>query len=122
MPRAPPIQSCLKSGCRKPSLSLFNNNINPQQSTTMRHSTILRSSQQRRLGCGSAGKIPIGFDAEGKPIQNGQGEIVYIQGCSKTQQGIQYTELRKTNGFGRYSNQSGALNNPQKGGLVVRNF
>ena len=122
MPRAPPIQSSLKSGCRKPKLGLFNNSVNPQQSTVMRHSTVLQSPQQRRLGCGSDGKVPIGYDTEGKPIRNEKGEIIYIQGCTKTQQGLQYTKFRKINGFGRYVNQSGGLNDPQKGGLVVRNF
>ena len=86
------------------------------------HSTVLQSPQQRRLGCGSDGKVPIGYDTEGKPIRNEKGEIIYIQGCTKTQQGLQYTKFRKINGFGRYVNQSGGLNDPQKGGLVVRNF
>ena len=122
MPRPLPIQSCLKSGCRKPKLGLFNNNVHPQQSTMMRHSTILQSPQQRRLGCGSSGKVPIGYDTEGKPIKNEKGEIIYIQGCNKTREGTQYTRFRNINGFGRYVNQSGGINNPQKGGLVVRNF
>lgn len=122
MPRPLPVQSCLKSGCKKPNLRLFNNNVHPQQSTMMRHSTILQSPQQRRLGCGSSGKVPIGYDTEGNPIRNEKGEIIYIQGCNKTQEGTQYTELRKINAFGRYANQSGGIHHPQKGGLVVRNF
>ena len=122
MPRALPIQSCLKSGCRNPKLGLFNHNVNPQHSAAIRQSTILQSPQRSRLGCGSNGKIPIGFDAKGNPIRNEKGDIVYIQGCSKTKQGITYTKLQKINGFGRYVNQSGGIYNPQKGGLVVRNF
>ena len=122
MPRPLPIQSCTLLGCRKPKFGLFNNNINPQQSKAMRHSTILQSKQRSRLGCGSNGKIPIGFDAEGNPIRDEKGEIVYIKGCTKTKEGITYTKPQRINGFGRYMDQSGGLNDPQKGGLVVRNF
>ena len=122
MPRAPPVKSCLKRGCKKPTLALFNHNVTPRQSTAMRQSTILQSPQQRRLGCGSNGKVPVGYDSKGNPLRDSDGNIIYIQGCSKTKQGTQYTELKKTNVFGRYSNQSGSISNPQKGGLTVTNF
>ena len=122
MPRPLPIQSCTLLGCRKPKLGLFNDNLNPQQSKSMRNSSILQSPQQRRLGCGSDGKIPIGFDSEENPIRDERGEIIYIKGCIKTKEGTTYTKPQRINGFGRYMNQSGGLNDPQKGGLVVRNF
>ena len=42
MPRPLPIQSCTLLGCRKPKLGLFNDNLNPQQSKSMRNSSILQ--------------------------------------------------------------------------------
>jgi len=122
MPRPLPIQSCVKPGCKDPKLLFFNQYIQPQQTKAARHSEILQSPQYRRLGCGSDSKIPVGFDSKGEPLKNAQGEVAYIQGCTKTKQGITLTERRRINGFGRFLNQSGSLANPQKGGLVVSNF
>jgi len=122
MTRPLPVKSCAKGGCKDPKFLLFTGRSPVSQSMVMRRSQILRSPQQRRLGCGSNGKVPLGYGNMGEPLKDASGATLYRKGCTRNLAGTVYTSPQLVNGFGRGMGQSGCLNNPQKGGMVISNF
>lgn len=103
-------------------------NLRPGPPTKCHSSCALKNCQAKKavgMPCLLSNQLVLtGQSCKRRSAQILQSTVSRRQGClpSTLSSRIQYTPARTINSFGRYIGTSGDIGNPQKGGLVIKNF